>query len=80
MKFCSNMKKKFLSQIQKFILQTLKKESNKTKTFQYLQQSKVKLQQQQNGENIKRIVKKTKNELNMKIFCAKKGSLKKTEI
>lgn len=60
MKFCSNMKKKFLSQIQKFILQTLKKESNKTKTFQYLQQSKVKLQQQQNGENIKRIVKKTK--------------------
>lgn len=61
MKFCSNMKKKFLSQIQKFILQTLKKESNKTKTFQYLQQSKVKLQQQQNGENIKRIVKKQKN-------------------
>lgn len=60
MKFCSNMKKKFLSQIQKFILQTLKKESNKTKTFQYLQQSKVKLQQQQNGENIKRIVKKNK--------------------
>lgn len=58
MKFCSNMKKKFLSQIQKFILQTLKKESNKTKTFQYLQQSKVKLLQQQNGENIKRIVKK----------------------
>lgn len=61
MKFCSNMKKKFLSQIQKFILQTLKKESNKTKTFQYLQQIKVKLQQQQNEENIKRIVKKQKN-------------------